>query len=48
MLENGHDRVDGMAIIELPSERMADQFEPCLFFIALQGSVEEQLKPSTR
>ena len=37
-----------MAIVELPSERMVDQFEPCLFFIALEGSVEEQLKPSSR
>ena len=48
MLENEHDRIDGMAILELPCERMVDQFQSCLLFIALEGSVEEQLKPSTR
>jgi hypothetical protein len=47
-LENFHDRVDSMAVFELRRERMVNQFEPCLFFIALQGSVEEQLKPSLR
>ena len=47
-LENFHDRVDSMTVFELRRERMVNQFEPCLFFIALQGSVEEQLKPSPR
>ena len=48
MLESVHDRVGCMAILELSSERVVDQFEPSLFFIALEGSVEEQLRPSTR
>ena len=48
MLEGVHDRLDSMATFELPSEGMVDQFQPCLFLIALQGSVEEQLKPSRR
>ena len=48
MLENVHDRVDGMAILELASKRMVDQFQSCLFFIALEGSVEKRLKPGTR
>jgi hypothetical protein len=48
LLENVHDRGDRMAIFELPSERMVDQFHSCLFLIALQGSIEEQLKPSAR
>ena len=47
-LENFHDIVDSMAVFELRRERMVNQFEPCLFFIAVQGSVEEQLKPSMR
>lgn len=47
-LESFHDRVDSIAVFELRREGMVDQFEPCLFFIALQGSVEEQLKPSLR
>ena len=46
MLENFHNRVDSMAILELSSERVVDQFEPSLVFIALEGSVEEQLKSS--
>jgi len=48
MLENVHDRLDSVAIFELSSERVVDQFEPGLVFIGLEGSVEEQLKPSTR
>ena len=48
MLENVNDSVDGMAILELPSKRMIDQFQSCLFFIAMEGSVEERLKPGTR
>ena len=45
LLENFHDRVDRMAIFELPGERMVDQFHPCLCLVALQGGVEEYLKP---
>jgi len=48
MLENVHDRVDSVAILKLSSKTVVDQFEPGLFFIALEGSVEEKLKPSTR
>jgi len=48
MLEDVHDRVDSMAILELSSERMVDQFEPCLFLIVVQGSVEGQQKPKMR
>ena len=48
VLKNVHDRVDSVAILELSSERVVDQFEPGLVFIALEGSIEEQLKPSTR
>ena len=48
LLENVHNRVDGMAIFELPCERVVYQLHPGLLLIALQGSVEEQLKPSTR
>ena len=48
MLEDVHDRLGSMATLELPSEGMVDQFESCLFLIALQGSVEEQLEPSAR
>jgi len=48
MLENFHNRVDSMAILELSSERVVDQFEPSLVFIALEGSVEEQLKSIIR
>ena len=48
MLESVHDRVDSMAILELSSERVVDQFQPRLFLIALKGSVEEQLKSSIR
>jgi hypothetical protein len=48
ILENFHERVDSMAILKFKYKGMADQFQPCLFFIALQGSVEEQLKPTTR
>jgi len=48
MLENFHDRVDRMAIFELPGERMVDQLHPCLFLVVLQGGVEEELKASGR
>jgi len=48
MLENVNDRVDSVAILELSGEGVVDQFEPGLVFIALEGSIEEQLKPSTR
>jgi hypothetical protein len=41
LLENVHDRVDGMAIVELRCERMVDQLHPRLSLIALQGGVEE-------
>jgi len=41
MVENVHDRVNSMAILKLPGERMVDQSQPCLFFIALQGCIEE-------
>jgi hypothetical protein len=47
LLENVHDSVDRMTIFELPSERMVDQPHPCLFLIALQGSVKKHLKPAT-
>ena len=46
MLQNVHNRVDGMAILKLSSERVIDQFEAGLFLIALKGSVEEQLESS--
>ena len=48
VLENVHDRVDGMTILELFGERMIDQLQPCLFLIVLQGSVEEQLNLKAR
>ena len=47
LLENVHDRVNGMTILELFGERMIDQLQPCLFLVALQGSVEEQPKART-
>jgi hypothetical protein len=40
---NGLNRI---TIFELPGERMVDQFHPCLFFIVMQGSLEEGLKHS--
>jgi len=48
MLENFHNRIDSMEIVELPGEGMVDQIQPRVFLIALEGSVEEQPKPSTR
>jgi hypothetical protein len=45
MLENVHNGIDRMAIFELFSERMVDQFHPRLVLIALQGGIEEYLKP---
>jgi len=48
MLENFHNRVNSMAIIKLPGEGMVDQIQPRVFLIALEGSVKEQPKPSTR
>jgi hypothetical protein len=47
LLENVHDRFNRMTILELLGERMIDKLQPCLFLIALQGSVEEQLKART-
>jgi len=47
LLENVHDRVNRMTSLELLGERMIDQLQPCLFLIALQGSVEKQLKART-
>jgi hypothetical protein len=44
LLENVHDRIDRMAVFELLSEGMADQFHPRLFLITLQGGVEEHLE----
>ena len=41
ILKNFHDRVDSIAILELQDEGMVDQFQPRLFFIALQRGVEE-------
>jgi hypothetical protein len=35
LLENVHDRFERMALLELPSERVVDQFRACLFLIAL-------------
>jgi hypothetical protein len=48
LLESIHDSVYGMAIFELPSERMIDQLDPRLCLIALQGSVEERLEMRAR
>jgi hypothetical protein len=48
LLENVHDRFERMAIFELASEGMGDQFRPCLFLIALQGNIEEHLKLGAR
>jgi len=45
LLEN---RVYGIAIFELPSERMAHQFHPCLLLIALQSGIEEHLTVRVR
>ena len=47
LLENVHDRVDRMAIFELPGEGVVDQSHPCLFLIALQGSIKKHLKHAT-
>ena len=47
ILKNFHDRVDSMAILEFQNEGVVDQFQPRLFFIALERSIEEQVKPST-
>ena len=44
LLENLHDRFDGITTFELLGERMVDQFQSCLFLIVLQGGVEERLK----
>jgi hypothetical protein len=48
LLENVHDRVYRMRIFEFSSERMVDQFHPCLFLIALQGGVKEHVKSRAR
>ena len=48
LLEDVHDIIDSIAIFELLSERMVDQFHPCLSLIAVQGSVEERLEPRAR
>ena len=48
LLEDIHDIIDSIAVFELPSERMVDQFCPCLLLIALQGSVEERLESRAR
>jgi hypothetical protein len=45
LLHNVHDRVDGIAIFELPGKRMVGQSCPCLFLITPQGGIEEHLKP---
>jgi hypothetical protein len=45
LLENVHDRVDRIAIFELPSKRMVGQSHACLFLITLQGGIEEHLNP---
>jgi hypothetical protein len=48
LLEDVHDIIDSIAVFELPSERMVDQFCPCLFFIAFQGSVKQRVEPRAR
>jgi hypothetical protein len=48
LLEKVHDRIDRMAVFELPSEGMIDQFHPRLFLVTLQGGVEEHLEPTAR
>jgi hypothetical protein len=44
LLKDCGDGLDRIAIFELPSERMVDQFHSCLLFVVMQGSLEEQLK----
>jgi hypothetical protein len=48
LLKDRGDGLDRITIFELPGERMFDQFYPRLFFIALQGSLEERLKRRAR
>ena len=44
LLENIHDIIDSIAVLEFPSERMIDQIRPYLFLIALQGGGEERIE----
>jgi hypothetical protein len=48
LLKDFGDGLDRITIFELPSERMVNQFLPCLPFIVMQGSIEERLKHRAR
>jgi hypothetical protein len=48
LLKDCGDGLDRIAVFELPSERMVDQFLPCLLFIILQGSIKERFKNRAR
>jgi hypothetical protein len=48
LLKDCCDRLNRIAIFELPSERVVDQFHARLLFIVMQGCLEEGLKPRVR
>ena len=48
LLKDCDDRVNRIAIFELPGERVVDQFHACLLFIVMQGSLEEGVKHRAR
>jgi hypothetical protein len=47
-LKDCGDRLDGVTVFELLSERMVDQFLLCLPFVVIQGNIEERLKHGAR
>jgi hypothetical protein len=48
ILKDFGDRLNRIAVFELPSKRVVDQFHACLLFIVMQGSLEEGLKHRAR
>ena len=48
LLKDFGDRLNRIAVFELPSKRVIDQFHACLFFIVMQCSLEEGLKHRAR
>lgn len=48
LLKNIGNRLDRIAILELPNEWMVDQINPRLLFIVVQGSLKGQLKYRAR
>ena len=48
LLKDFGDRLNRIAVFELPSKRVIDQFHACLLFVVMQGSLEEGLKHRAR